>query len=148
MSFRLPMLFAVSAAIAIACSSKPSGDDTDVSDTDIVDTNVQDTDVADTDLVVCDASSDTDTNVLCSSCVTCAAPTSCPTEYAACMADADCSALIGCIGACADETCVSACVETHSAGQALAEPIQMCAVASCPNSCDQAGGEPAASSFR
>jgi hypothetical protein len=137
MTFRLPMLFAFGAMIALACNSKPSGDDdTDATDTDVVDTNVEDTDVADTDPVECDASSDTDTTVECLSCIACAAPTSCATEYAACTGDAECAALFTCITSCTDgEACVAACGEAHPDGQATLGPLQECAQGACPNSC-------------
>jgi hypothetical protein len=137
MTFRLPMVLALGAMIALACNSKPSGDDTDVSDTDTtVDTTVEDTDVADTDPVVCDATSDTDTTVPCGECLACAAPTTCATEFAACTADAECAALFTCVSGCTTgETCVGDCIAAHPDGQTALGPLQTCVTAACPNSC-------------
>jgi len=65
---------------------------------------------------------------------------SCCAESTACVADADCTALITCGDACSDDACISACFSSHPTGAALLDSISTCLENSCMSACG--GGTP------
>ncbi len=79
---------------------------------------------------VCDNSGD------CGSCANCSLGQSCAGEMNACFSDADCSALIDCLGDCFDEVCANACADAHPSGMQLYMAMTMCAFCdACPSDC-------------
>jgi hypothetical protein len=72
----------------------------------------------------------------CSAC----ASTSCPSEWCACAANAECPPLITCWDGCETEECFQDCMTAHTSGISDAANVQSCASSVC--SACQAGWEP------
>jgi hypothetical protein len=68
-------------------------------------------------------------------CTTCA-KNSCCAELRACAADAECVALINCIGNCmGDMTCGQMCLQQHPNGIATLQPFAQCLQDNCSADC-------------
>ena len=65
---------------------------------------------------------------------------SCCAENAACVSDADCTALISCGDACRDDACVSACMSAHPGGAAKLNALTSCMQSGCASACGGGGG--------
>jgi hypothetical protein len=65
---------------------------------------------------------------------------SCCTENKACVADADCTALIACGNACTDDACLAGCFSAHPTGVAILETLSTCVETSCSSACGGGGG--------
>ncbi|HEY8078523.1 MAG TPA: hypothetical protein VIF62_30545 [Labilithrix sp.] len=74
----------------------------------------------------------------CDSCL----DTSCCTDADACLGDADCTALLDCGNACADDACISACEAAHPSGAKLLDTLSTCVTSTCGSACASAGGGP------
>lgn len=65
----------------------------------------------------------------CTDCVT----TTCKTQLAACMADAECSAQMDCLTKCFDEACADACAAAHPSTKVA--PFLSCVSTGCATAC-------------
>jgi hypothetical protein len=61
--------------------------------------------------------------------------TNCCGDANACLADADCTALIDCAQSCADDACISACEAAHPGGTAKINALSTCADTTCGSAC-------------
>ena len=67
----------------------------------------------------------------CDTCLdaSCCAPTS------ACLADPDCTAIVGCYDACSDAACAAACDAAHPTGSSKLTAVFTCLQTSCASTC-------------
>lgn len=74
---------------------------------------------------------------------------SCCAPNAACVADADCTALIACGNACTDDACFGACFSAHPSGARLLDSLSSCVETSCSSACGggSSGPSPSACGF-
>jgi hypothetical protein len=59
----------------------------------------------------------------------------CCNELGTCSADPDCLALLQCVGACADQTCVGNCISMHPSGTNSVMPVINCQNMNCMTEC-------------
>jgi hypothetical protein len=67
-------------------------------------------------------------------CVTCLT-TNCSTELGACQASADCTKIISCAGACADQACADKCVTDNPGGKTAWDAVEACGTTKCATEC-------------
>lgn len=60
---------------------------------------------------------------------------SCCAQNAACVTNADCTALVACGDACRDDACIAACLSAHPTGAKLLEGLSTCVETSCTAAC-------------
>lgn len=73
-------------------------------------------------------------------CGSCAFAGPCAALYSACTMNAECVALDGCIGACADQACADQCYVDHATGADDYINMLRCVICdTCPIECDAAG---------
>jgi hypothetical protein len=79
----------------------------------------------------CDASGD------CGACGNCAVHGACAAAANSCSSNQSCNALLGCLSACADETCADACANQNPSGLQLYMAVTVCVLCdACPVDCD------------
>jgi hypothetical protein len=73
----------------------------------------------------------------CQECASCALQGPCESDWAACMADPDCSSIDGCAGACAgNAACIQACEANNPNGMAAYQAAWSCTYCTqCPSIC-------------
>ena len=73
-------------------------------------------------------------------CGSCALAGPCAALFTTCTMNAECVALDGCLGACADQACADQCYVDHAAGEGDYTALLTCVICdTCPTECDAAG---------
>jgi len=81
-----------------------------------------------------------DTQPTCADCQDCAFAGACSDETDACLADADCVALVDCLDPCTTQACDTACFNAHPSGAAIYDTLAVCVICDeCPITCDGPG---------